>query len=124
MKKVVSLVVFLLVSSAFAQSAFVGFEGDYSFKSNLKADGDSFGKAQTGFGIKVGYDTDTFRTYVAYVYDLKTKKTFTDDGDRVELKWNKHSFLIGGNYTPNISNSFKLLAGAYTGIDTNYLSKH
>lgn len=111
-----SLVASLLTTCVFAESAFIGFEGDYSFKSNLKIDGDSIGKSQTGLGIKAGNDFDTFRVYVAYAYDLKTKKTFTDDGDRAELKWNKHSFLIGGDYTPNISNSFKLLAGAYTGV--------
>lgn len=111
-----SLVASLLVSQTFAESAFIGFEGDYSFRSNLKIDSDSIGKGQAGLGIKAGYDFDTFRAYGAYVYDLKTKKTFTDDGDRVELKWTKHSFLIGGDYTPSISNSFKLLAGAYTGV--------
>ncbi|WP_169776904.1 outer membrane beta-barrel protein [Campylobacter mucosalis] len=112
-----SLVASLLVSQAFAESAFIGFEGDYSFKSNIKGDGGSIGKGQAGLGIKAGYDFDTFRVYGAYVYDLEAKKDSTDEnGDKEELKWNKHSVLIGGDYTPSIGDSFKLLAGAYTGV--------
>lgn len=116
-----SLVASLLTTCVFAESAFIGFEGDYSFKSNLKDKINSVSKSQTGLGIKAGNDFDSFRVYVAYAYDLKAKKETTlkyDDADeaKAKLKWTKHSFLIGGDYTPSISNSFKLLAGAYTGV--------
>ncbi|MDL0088930.1 outer membrane beta-barrel protein [Campylobacter gastrosuis] len=117
MKKVVSLVASLLVSSAFSESAFVGFEGDYSFKSNLKIDSDKVGKAQTGLNLMAGYDFGLVRTYGAYGYDFKTKKSYADgEGNKVRLKWTKHSFILGGDYTPNVSENFKLLAGVYAGI--------
>ena len=117
----VALGLSLASAAALAQGAFVGVEGDYSFGSKLKVkrgDGskDSIKKAQPGLGIKAGYDFDNFRAYGAYFYNFQTKKELEDDGEKYTIKWNKHSFLAGADYTPSITSDVKLVAGAYTGV--------
>jgi len=37
-------------------------------------------------------------------------------GEKYTIKWNKHSFLAGADYTPSITSDVKLVAGAYTGV--------
>ena len=74
----VALGLSLASAVALAQGAFVGFEGDYSFNSNLTAKSDNgkskAKKAQPGLGIKAGYDFEAARVYGAYIYDFKAKK--------------------------------------------------
>ncbi|WP_258058564.1 porin family protein [Campylobacter hyointestinalis] len=117
----ICLVASMVCSFALAEGAFIGVESDYSFKSNLKMkynDGEkeTFKKAQTGIGIKGGYDFDMYRVYGSYVYDFQTSKTIVDeDGDSSKLKWLTHKFIVGADYTPSITDNFKLAVGPYTG---------
>ena len=50
-------------------------------------------------------------------YSFKSSLTakWSEDGD-FKHSWNKHSLLVGGDFTPEITNSFRLVAGAYTGV--------
>ena len=50
------------------------------------------------------------------MYDFKASKTGTDEDIIFKHEWNKHSLLVGGDFTPEIINGFKLVAGAYTGV--------
>ena len=116
-----SMIACAVCSFAMAEGAFIGYEGGYSFASNWKektTDGESASvrKGQFNSGVKAGYDFDSFRAYGAYFYSFQTKKQIEDDDDRFTVKWNKHSFLAGADYTPSITSDVKLVAGAYTGV--------
>ena len=99
-----SMIACAVCSFAMAEGAFIGYEGGYSFASNVKLseanDGARLRKGQFNSGVKAGYDFDSFRAYGAYFYNFQTKKELEDDGEKYTIKWNKHSFL----------------AGAYTGV--------
>ena len=116
-----SMIACAVCSFAMAEGAFIGYEGGYSFASNWKektTDGESASvrKGQFNSGVKAGYDFDSFRAYGAYFYNFQTKKELEDDGEKYIIKWNKHSFLAGADYTPSITSDVKLVAGAYTGV--------
>ena len=111
-------------SASFGEGAFLGIEGDYSFKSSLTtkwSDEDDSGtnkysKARPALGFKGGYDFGIARAYGEYLYDFKVSKTGTDETVTFKDEWSKHSLLVGGDFTPEITNSFRLVAGAYTGV--------
>ena len=115
----VALGLSLASTIALAQGAFVGFEGDYSFNSNLTAKSDNgttkVKKAQPGLGIKAGYDFDVARVYGAYIYDFQAKKSLGDE-DGTVVKWNTHKFIVGADYTPSVAKDLKLILGGYTGF--------
>ena len=115
----VALGLSLASAAALAQGAFVGFEGDYSFNSNLTAKSDNgkskAKKAQPGLGIKAGYDFDVARVYGAYIYDFQAKKSLGDE-DGTVVKWNTHKFIVGADYTPSVAKDLKLVLGGYTGF--------
>lgn len=115
----VALGLSLASTIALAQGAFVGFEGDYSFNSNLTAKSDNgttkVKKAQPGLGIKAGYDFDVARVYGAYIYDFQAKKSLGDE-DGTVVKWNTHKFIVGADYTPSVAKDLKLVLGGYTGF--------
>ena len=115
----VALGLSLASAAALAQGAFVGFEGDYSFGSNLTAKSDNgttkVKKAQPGLGIKAGYDFDVARVYGAYIYDFQAKKSLGDE-DGTVVKWNTHKFIVGADYTPSVAKDLKLVLGGYTGF--------
>ncbi|OUT08843.1 outer membrane beta-barrel protein [Campylobacter concisus] len=115
----VALGLSLASAVALAQGAFVGFEGDYSFNSNLTAKSDNgkskAKKAQPGLGIKAGYDFDVARVYGAYIYDFKVKKTANDE-DKSVAEWKTHKFIVGADYTPSVAKDLKLVLGGYTGF--------
>ena len=115
----VALGLSLASAVALAQGAFVGFEGDYSFNSNLTAKSDNGKskaiKAQPGLGIKAGYDFDVARVYGAYIYDFKVKKTANDE-DKSVAEWKTHKFIVGADYTPSVAKDLKLVLGGYTGF--------
>ena len=50
------------------------------------------------------------------MYDFKVTKNGSDEDGDFKHSWNKHSLLVGGDFTPEITNSFRLVAGAYTGV--------
>ena len=108
------LVLSLAGSFALAQGGFVGVEGGYDFSSKLKDnDGLSFKDNRPNVGIKGGYDFDIARVYGGYFYHAKAKDSH---GSIVDAKWTNHKFVVGGDYTPAITDNFKLIAGLYTGI--------
>ena len=115
----VALGLSLASAAALAQGAFVGFEGDYSFGSNLTAKSDNgkskAKKAQPGLGIKAGYDFDVARVYGAYIYDFQAKKSLGDE-DGTIIKWKTHKFIVGADYTPSVAKDLKLVLGGYTGF--------
>ena len=115
----VALGLSLASAAALAQGAFVGFEGDYSFNSNLTAKSDNgkskAKKAQPGLGIKAGYDFDVARVYGAYIYDFQAKKSLGDE-DGTVVKWKTHKFIVGADYTPSVAKDLKLILGGYTGF--------
>ncbi|WP_297964838.1 hypothetical protein [uncultured Campylobacter sp.] len=112
------------VSSSFGEGIFLGIEGDYSFKSSITtkwSDEDDSGtnkdnKGQAALGFKGGYDFGIARAYGEYMYDFKVTKNGSDEDGDFKHSWNKHSLLVGGDFTPEITNSFRLVAGAYTGV--------
>ena len=111
----VALGLSLASAAALAQGAFVGVEGDYSFGSNLSDKGESkVKKAQPGIGLKAGYNFDSFRVYGAYIYDFQAKKSLGNE-DGTVVKWSTHKFLIGADYTPELTKDIKLVLGGYTG---------
>ena len=116
----------LVASFACADGAFVGFETGYS-KSSLKYkwSGDNpddseslkFKGGAFGLGVKGGYDFGMFRAYGEYIYKFKAKDDIVyEDGDTEKVSWKSHNFLIGGDFTPSLTNNFKLALGAYTGV--------
>lgn len=111
----------LVCSSVLAQGAFVGFEVDYSFKSNNKIkedDGESskYHDNQFGLGVKAGYDFDVARVYGKYSYSLKASQEISDRKGHEKYDWKTHRFLLGADYTPQIAQDFKLVLGGYTGL--------
>ena len=115
-----SMIACAVCSFAMAEGAFIGYEGGYSFASNVKLseanDGARLRKGQFNSGVKAGYDFDSFRAYGAYFYSFQTKKQIEDDDDRFTVKWKKHSLLAGADYTPSITEDIKLVLGGYTGV--------
>ena len=115
-----SMIACAVCSFAMAEGAFIGYEGGYSFASNVKLseanDGARLRKGQFNSGVKAGYDFDSFGAYGAYFYSFQTKKQIEDDDDRFTVKWKKHSLLAGVDYTPSITKDIKLVAGGYTGV--------
>ena len=114
----VALLGSLVCSSALAKGAFMGVSGGYNYKSGneLKVDGDKTRDAVPTFGIKGGYDFDAMRVYGEYIYGSEGKASQRDAADAIEAKWKTHKFLVGADYTPEITRNFKFLAGIYTGL--------
>ena len=122
-----SMIACAVCSFAMAEGAFIGYEGGYSFASNVKLseanDGARLRKGQFNSGVKAGYDFDSFRAYGAYFYSFQTKKQIEDDDDRFTVKWKKHSLLAGVDYTPSITEDIKLVLGGYTGVSRLLISR-
>ncbi|MBR5675680.1 MAG: hypothetical protein IKX14_04495 [Neisseriaceae bacterium] len=75
------------------------------------------GKDSTGgIGIKGGYDWGLYRVYGAYNYVAPAENTVEEAGHRWENKWSTHDFVAGADFTPSITQNFKLMAGAYLGL--------
>jgi putative outer membrane protein len=70
--------------------------------------------SSSNFGLKAGYDFDSFRVYGAYIYDFQAKKSLGDEGGTV-VKWKTHKFIVGADYTPSVAKDLKLILGGYTG---------
>ena len=109
----------LVANLAFAEGAFVGFDGVASkTQIELKDDfSNSYKMKDTAFGlgIKGGYDFDAFRVYGEYIYGFGADQKWGDEIEYGKDKITTHQFLIGADYTPRLSESFKLVFGAYTG---------
>lgn len=105
----------LVASFACAEGAFIGFEAGYD-KSSLKETDVKFKDGRFGLGVKGGYDFGMFRAYGEYIYKFKAKDDVVDEDGTFEVSWKNHNFLIGGDFTPSLTDNFKLALGAYTGV--------
>ena len=115
----------ILSSSAAAQGGFVGVEGAL-LQSQVKLDDiypsvlDDPKDTSIELGLKGGYDFDAFRVWGGYSYRTKGSEDYNmkDGADFIngELNWQTHNILVGADYTPSLTDSFKLALGAYTGI--------
>ncbi|AII14852.1 outer membrane beta-barrel domain protein [Campylobacter iguaniorum] len=121
----VLLVSALASSAALAEGAFVGLEGGFN-QSKVSLDSelsDTFSDPKDGafeFGLKAGQDFGSFRVWGGYSYRTKASEDYSFAGPGgnidVEMSWKSHNFLVGADYTPSITESFKAVLGAYTGL--------
>ncbi|WP_086296073.1 outer membrane beta-barrel protein [Campylobacter devanensis] len=115
----------ILSSSAVAQGVFVGVEGAL-LQSQVKLDDiypsvlDDPKDTSIELGLKGGYDFDAFRVWGGYSYRTKGSEDYNmkDGTDFIngEFNWQTHNILVGADYTPSLTDSFKLALGAYTGL--------
>lgn len=110
----------LASSFALAQGGFVGLEGGYDFSSKLTDDTGSAKDSRPNIGIKGGYDFGVARVYGGYFYHTEGKKSNKGSvngvSGTIDAKWTNHKLVVGGDYTPAITDNFKLIAGLYTGL--------
>lgn len=115
-----------LMSSVVAQGLFVGAEADYVSKfpepkTNINAIGSSTtsdGGGSAGGGIKVGYDFDLWQLYGAYIYYIGGNLSYAGGGGSLTLDNDASDLLIGANWTPQINDKFKAIAGIFVGHST------
>ncbi|MDY3133018.1 MAG: hypothetical protein SPI60_02480 [Campylobacter lanienae] len=114
----------ILSSGATAKELFVGVEGAL-LQSQVKLEPffnqlDDPKDTSIELGLKAGYDFDTFRIWGGYSYRSQgsQKYNFRDGNGFIdgEFSWQANNILIGADYTPSLSNNFKLSLGAYTGL--------
>ena len=115
----------LMSSAAAAENIFVGVEGAL-LQSKVKLDDiypsviDDPKDTSIELGLKAGYDFDAFRVWGGYSYRTKGSEDYNmKDGAGFingEFNWQTHNILIGADYTPSLTDSFKLALGAYTGL--------
>lgn len=135
---VATMIIISLSSSAAAEGLFVGGELGVNFayveaKDNAKIN--YFGTYSTNHssgavgagGVKFGYDFDLWRIYGAFVYNsgqdyeyssyvsTNTPPISTNEHYELDMENNSIDLLIGANWTPQISNNFKMLIGPYVG---------
>ena len=117
----------ILSSGATAKGLFVGVEGAL-LRSQVELEAflnqlDDPKDTSMELGLKAGYDFDTFRILGGYSYrsqgsqkyNLRSGNDFNDFIDG-EFSWQTNNIFLGVNYTPSLSNNFKLSLGAYTGL--------
>ena len=120
----------ILSSSAAAQGGFIGAEGallqsklklDYPFLNQLDDPKDS----SMEFGLKAGYDFDTFRIWGGLSLRTEGSQIYnnpnlTNGIDTLNINgkfiWQTNNILLGVNYTPPLNYKYKLSLGAYTGL--------
>lgn len=115
----------LMSSVAVAENIFVGVEGAL-LQSQVKLDDiypsviDDPKDTSIELGLKTGYDFDAFRVWGGYSYRTKGSEDYNIKGPNGfvdgEFSWQTHNILVGADYTPSLTDSFKLAVGAYTGI--------
>ena len=108
----------LVASCACAEGVFVGVVGGYNFMTKIEVDETDLSlKDKNAFlGLKGGYDFGAWRAYGQYNYNLKFSKDYLDDmGDTWTAEYTGHEFLVGADWTPSISENFKLAVGPYFG---------
>lgn len=120
----------LVASGALADGAFIGVEGGYNFKNGIKSSIDAhlpLGEVikaddkKYEYGIKAGYDFGLFRAYGGYYQQSSGKDEYKGKPrvNAVEVvaihKWKTKDFIIGSDFTPQITENFKFIIGAYGG---------
>ena len=141
-----ALIAASITSSAVAVNLdgfFVGAEGKYNFKSQIKS---GWGDATEAYkfdaddslfalGLKVGYDFDLWRVYGAINHNFEAKDSLAVVGPALglpileELKWSGNDFVLGADWTPKFNLAgldFKAILGAFAGIskiDVKYFAQ-
>lgn len=112
----------LMSSAVLAEGTFVGVEGAF-VQSKMGLGVEDISDPKDGafqLGIKAGYDFDYYRLWAGYSYQTEASETQTlsNGKDSIDLKfaWSAHNFLVGADYTPSITESFKAVVGAYGGL--------
>ena len=116
----------ILSSGATAKGLFVGVEGallqsrvELSFYPFLNLLDDPKDTSME-LGLKAGYDFDTFRILGGYSYRSQGSQKYNliNGSDFIdgEFGWQTNNIFLGVNYTPSLSDEFKLSLGAYTGL--------
>lgn len=115
----------LMSSAVLAEGTFVGVEGAFvQSKLNLDSEvNEFFSDPKDGafeFGFKAGQDFGDYRLWAGYFYRTKASdtQTISDGANSINVKstWSAHNFLVGADYTPSLSESFKAVVGAYGGF--------
>ncbi len=115
----------LMSSAVLAEGTFVGVEGAFvQSKVNLDSDANEFfSNPKDGafeFGFKAGQDFGDYRLWAGYFYRTKASEKYSFSGPggyvNAEINWKSHNFVVGADYTPSITENFKALLGAYTGL--------
>ncbi|QCD52202.1 outer membrane beta-barrel protein [Campylobacter sp. RM16192] len=113
------LVSSLVASGLMADGVFIGIEGGFA-KHTVSGDVVDFKIKDTkpNLGLKMGYDFDSFRVYGAYNYNFKMsdKVDLSDVEKDVSVNIKAHQFLLGSDFTPSLTNDFKLALGIYSGL--------
>lgn len=115
----------LVASCAFAEGAFVGIEGGYSFKNKVESEYYEADDKSGFVGIKGGYDFGNYRAFAQYNYN--TEASVKDNIDLSEFgagismdgesKWTSHELLLEVDFTPRLSDSgLKFVVGPYFGL--------
>ncbi|MBT0611557.1 hypothetical protein [Campylobacter hyointestinalis] len=115
----------LMSSAVLAEGTFVGVEGAFvQSKVDLgSVDSEFLKDPKDGtfqFGFKAGQDFGDYRLWAGYSYQAEASdtQTISDGTDSINAKntWSTHNFLVGADYTPSLSESFKAVVGAYGGL--------
>ncbi|CUU71654.1 putative outer membrane protein [Campylobacter hyointestinalis subsp. hyointestinalis] len=115
----------LMSSVVLAEDTFVGVEGAFvQSKVNLDSElNEAFSDPKDGafeFGFKAGQDFGDYRLWAGYSYQAEASDTQTisygTDSINAKSTWSAHNFLVGADYTPSLSESFKAVVGAYGGL--------
>ncbi|MBO7155584.1 MAG: hypothetical protein J6V67_06815 [Campylobacter sp.] len=115
----------LMSSAAAAEGLFVGVEGallqtQIELNDDYPSTIDDLKDTSVELGLKAGYDFDAFRVWGGYSYRTKGSEdvNYKNGGDYLkgEFNWQTHNILVGADYTPSLTDSFKLALGAYTGL--------
>ncbi|CUU74471.1 putative outer membrane protein [Campylobacter hyointestinalis subsp. hyointestinalis] len=115
----------LMSSVVLAEDIFVGVEGAFvQSKVNLDSElNEAFSDPKDGafeFGFKAGQDFGDYRLWAGYFYRTKASEKYSFSGPggyvNAEINWKSHNFVVGADYTPSITENFKALLGAYTGL--------
>lgn len=115
----------LMSSTAAAEGLFVGVEGallqtQIELNDDYPSTIDDLKDTSVELGLKAGYDFDAFRVWGGYSYRTKGSEdvNYKNGGDYLkgEFNWQTHNILVGADYTPSLTDSFKLALGAYTGL--------
>ncbi|MBR2156720.1 MULTISPECIES: outer membrane beta-barrel protein [unclassified Campylobacter] len=112
----------LVASCAFAEGAFIGVGGGYNFNAEFQTEDDlSIDGNQGVFSVKGGYDFGSYRSYAQYNYNSKYSEevSVTQGGQTTLLgkaEFSGHEFVVGVDFTPALSENFKLSVGPYAGL--------
>lgn len=100
---------------SFSNGSFVGFEGAYT-QNSFNKERSGYVKKYTDsaflFGLKAGLDANSYRLYGQININTRSKDTYADR----KIAWRSQEILANGDWTPQISPTFKALVGGFAGL--------